>query len=73
MVFEQVEPLAQVVQPVKPRPPHWPYLATLHPPAAAVVVVDGLVVVARVVGAAVVGLGLLPAPPHANTEGPGTV
>jgi hypothetical protein len=28
----QVDPEAQVVQPVKPCPPHWPYLATEQPP-----------------------------------------
>jgi hypothetical protein len=40
-----VLPAAQVVPPVHPCPPHCPYLATIGPVGAAVVGVEGAVVV----------------------------
>lgn len=55
MLFEHTLPLAQVVHPVHPVPPHWTYLATEQPPGAgAAVVVVALEVVGVVVPAFVV-------------------
>lgn len=70
----QVEPAAQVVGPVQPWPPHWPYLgATPEPPV-------GAEVGAAEVGAAEVGLavavgaaeddGALPLPPEPPDAAP---
>lgn len=57
---------AQVVQPVYPIPPHWPYAATTHPPGVDVVVVltDEVVdVVSVVAGLVEVVAGLVEEPP----------
>ena len=49
----QVEPEAQVVAPVQPVPPHWPYFVCVGP-AALVVAETDVVAAAEVVAAAVV-------------------
>lgn len=75
LVFEQVLPAAQEVQPVKPMPPHCANLAAEHPPPLPGAFVGSGAVVVRVTRV-VVGSGgelLLPPPEHEKTEGPGTV
>ena len=77
LVFEQVLPAAQEVQPVKPMPPHCANLAAEHPPPPPGALVGSVVGVAVVrVTRVVVGWAggpLLPPPEQVNTDGPGTV
>jgi hypothetical protein len=78
----QVDPAAQVVQPVYPLPPHWPHLATVQPPVEAGVEAEDVEDVVRVDVTSVVVAGVLlltggggfePPPLQLKTSGPGTV
>jgi hypothetical protein len=80
-----VDPDAQLVHPVYPLPPHWPYLATEQEAGVEVVaallvvlvlVVAALVEVVSVVAggwAVVVGVEPPPLAPQVKTAGPGMV
>ena len=73
-------PLAQTVAPFQSSPPHCPYSGAVPPVAAEVaaafevVVVVGLLLVAKVVGVLAGGVvGELPTAPQVNGAGPGIV
>lgn len=77
-------PLAQVVAPAHPTPPHCPYRGAVPPPVAAEVVAAFEVVVLLVLVTKVVGfgveigvvaavVGMFPPAPQVNGAGPGMV